>query len=92
MGEVHLSNDNRWHPKTGRKPSQLDLFLGEALTDPVAFGRQVRQERQRMGLSQRAFGQRIGCQQAHVANVERGHDRFSEWSRRRLVELVRREA
>jgi hypothetical protein len=65
----------------------VDLF-GPA-PDPMSFGRWVREQRYRLGLSQRAFGQLIGCTQAHVANVERGHDGLSSWSNWRFRELVR---
>jgi hypothetical protein len=30
----------------------------------------------------------VGCRQPHLANVERGHDKFGEWSRRRFRELA----
>jgi hypothetical protein len=70
-------------------PVQLELFEGVTLADPPAFGRQLREARARLGVSQNDFGKLIGCRQPHVANVERGRDRLSEWSRRRLREMVR---
>ena len=40
----------------------------------------------------RNFVRQIGCRQSHVANVERGRDRFGEWRRRRLHDLIREAA
>jgi hypothetical protein len=68
---------------------QLDLFGNASLADPLAFGRRVREMRDRMGLSQSSFGRLIGCRQPHVANVERGRDRLSGWSHRRLRDLMK---
>jgi hypothetical protein len=83
------SNDNAQivSVRTRARPaSQLDLFRGAPIGDPIQFGRRLREERQRLGLSQRALAERIGASQPHIANAERGHDRVGAWLRRRLRE------
>jgi DNA-binding XRE family transcriptional regulator len=67
---------------------RLSAGLFGAAPDPLAFGRWVREQRLRLGLSQSALARRIGCRQLHLANVERGHDRLGEWPSRRLRELI----
>jgi len=88
---VAASNDNRWRAQATRA-HQLDLFQDQETDDPLTFARWIREQRQRMGLSQRALAQRIGCRQPHLANVERGHDRLDEWPSRRLRELIKEAA
>jgi transcriptional regulator with XRE-family HTH domain len=70
---------------------QLDLFQDQEAKgdDPLTFAQWVRDQRQRLGLSQRALARRIGCRQPHLANVERGHDRLGEWPSRLLRELLK---
>jgi hypothetical protein len=81
------SNDNGKAITTPARPArQLDLFRGSPIADPMDFGRRLRDERRRLGLSQRALAHRIGSSQPHIANAERGHDRVGEWLRRRLQE------
>jgi hypothetical protein len=81
------SNDNANPIKVpARPPRQLDLFRGAPIADPLQFGRRLRDERQRLGLSQRALADRIGSSQPHIANAERGHDRVGGWLRLRLHE------
>src|SRR4051794_25365313 len=91
----HLGNcavlGNRWSAKATRA-HQLDLFQGQEasmrMDKSLNFAGWVREQRQRLGLSQSALARRIGCRQPHLANVERGHDRLGEWPSRRLRELI----
>jgi DNA-binding transcriptional regulator YiaG len=75
--------------KAPQKAGQLDLF---ALPAETGFSSQIRALRDRLGLSQRQLGERLGCRQPHIANVERGRDRLGDWPRRRLHDLMREEA
>ena len=68
---------------------QRSLFPRGALSDPLAFGRWLKEQRCALGFSQRALAPKIGCSQSHLANVERGHDKLGSWARRRLEELIR---
>lgn len=84
------SNDNRWIIRVGRDPVQFDLFQGEPkISDPLAFGRHLRRERLKRGLTQQGIAEYLGCRRSHVANVERGHDHLSPWAQQRFFELVR---
>jgi hypothetical protein len=67
---------------------QTEMF-GVSMSDPLAFGRWVRQQRLALGMSQMSMASKLGCTQPHLANVERGHDKLGEWRRRRLVELLK---
>ena len=81
------SNDNAQIVRTPARPaSQLDLFRGAPIGDPMQFGRRLRDERRQLGFSQRALAERIGASQPHIANAERGHDRVGAWLRQRLRE------
>jgi Bifunctional DNA primase/polymerase, N-terminal/Helix-turn-helix len=71
------------------KDEQRSLFPQGALSDPLAFGRWLKEQRCALGFSQRALAPKIGCSQSHLANVERGHDKLGSWARRRLDELIR---
>ncbi len=71
------------------RPEQLDLF---SVQPTPAFSNQIRALRDRLGLSQRALAEMVGCRQPHIANVERGRDRLGEWPRRRLRDLMREAA
>lgn len=70
-------------------PLQLNLFPDPGVD---SFSSQIKQLRNRLGLSQRALAAKIGCQQPHVANVEQGRRHLAGWSRRRLHDLMRRAA
>jgi hypothetical protein len=71
----------------GARPPPLEA---PGLDQPLEFGRWLRTERRRLGISQRALAQRIGCGQSHVAHVERGRDRFSIAVRERLLAFLDR--
>jgi hypothetical protein len=60
------------------------------LDQPLEFGRWLRSVRRQLGLSRRALAERIGCGRSHVANVERGRDRFSVAARERLLAFLDR--
>ena len=62
--------------------------LFPTMADPLEFGRWVRQQRLQLGLSQRDLGIQLGCGRAHIANIERNHDRLGDWALRRLLELI----
>lgn len=70
-------------------PVQLDLFPAPS---PPSFSDQIRALRDRLGLSQRALAEKVGCCQPHIANVEHGRDRLGDWPRRRLRDLMQEAA
>jgi ribosome-binding protein aMBF1 (putative translation factor) len=89
LDRVAASNDNRWRAQATRAHQlELDLFQDQETDDPLTFARWIREQRLRLGISQSALAQRIGCRQPHLANVERGHDRLGEWPSQRLRELI----
>lgn len=69
--------------------TQLELFADLAAS---SLGDQMRVLRAHLGLSQRALGEKVGCRQPHIANVEQGRDRLGRGPRQRLHELMRKAA
>ena len=69
-------------------PVQLDLFP----SGPKTFSGPIRELRERLGLSQRALAEKLGCRQPHIANVECGRDRLGTWPSQRLRELIKEAA
>ena len=70
-------------------PVQLPLFPAEPC---LGLAAQVKEIRERLGLSQRALGEKIGCRQPHIANIEKERDRLGDWPLRRLHDLMREAA
>jgi hypothetical protein len=76
-------------PVEPSEPVQLLLFAALPCSPPpFSTGPEIRDLRERIGLSQRRLAGQIGIRdRSHLANVERGHDRLSP-PRRRLLRHI----